>query len=89
MVAFKRERSKMFGTGRVVGKETLDREAGMEILFWLVVAIIVLAVIYGSLMIGKRKETAGREAVKFDVAPGKKEHGIDLQARRKVYDDVT
>ncbi len=61
----------------------------MEILFWVIVAIIVLAVIYGSLNVGKRKETAKREAVKFDIAPDTKEHGIDLQARRKLYDDVT
>ncbi len=61
----------------------------MEILFWLIVAIVVLAVIYGSLIVGKRKEAVGREGVRFDLAPGTKEHGIDLQARRKVYDDIT
>lgn len=60
----------------------------MEILFWVIVAIILLAVIYGSLNVGKRKETPKR-AIKFDIASGTKEHGIDLQARRKLYDDIT
>ncbi len=61
----------------------------MEILFWVIVAVIVLAIIYGFMNVGRRKESAGREPVRFDVAPNTKEHGIDLQARRKLYDDVT
>ncbi len=60
----------------------------MEILLWLILAIIVLAIIYGFMNVGKRKESAGREPPKFNVTPDQR-HGIDLQARRKPYDDVT
>ncbi len=65
-----------------------DRKGEMEILVWLILATIVLAIIYGSMNVGKRKESAGRESPKFDVTPDQR-HGIDLQARRKPYDDVT
>jgi hypothetical protein len=53
-------------------------EGAMEIVFWVIVAIIVLAVVYVcALSFRKRKQAFGRE------------NGIDLQARRKTYDDVT
>jgi hypothetical protein len=62
----------------------------MKILFSLIVAIVVLAVVYiGVLNLWKRKEALGREPARSDVAPDTKEHGVDLQARRKTYDDVT
>jgi hypothetical protein len=55
----------------------------MEIVFWVTVAIVVLAVGYVCVLrFGKRR---GRT----DVAPNTKGHGIDLQARRKTYEDVT
>ena len=62
----------------------------MEIVFWVIVAIIVLAVVYVcALSFRKRKQAFGREPYMSDVVPDTKEHGIDLQARRKTYDDVT
>ena len=62
----------------------------MEIVFWVIVAIIVLAVVYvWALSFRKRKEALGREPSKSDVAPDTKGHGIDLQARRKTFDDLT
>ena len=62
----------------------------MEIVFWVIVAIIVLAVVYVfALSFRKRKVALGREPFMSDVAPDTKGHGIDLQARRKTYDDVT
>jgi nitrate/nitrite transporter NarK len=65
-------------------------EGAMEIVFWVIVAIIVLAVVYvWALSFRKRKEALGRESSMSDGAPDTKGHGIDLQARRKTYDDVT
>ena len=62
----------------------------MEIVFWVIVAIIVLAVVYVcALSFRKRKEALGREPSMSDAAPDTEGHGIDLQARRKTYDDVT
>jgi hypothetical protein len=63
-------------------------EGAMEVVFWTIVAIIVLAVVY-ALSFRKRKEAVGREPPMSDVAPDPKGHGIDLQARRKTHDDVT
>ena len=61
----------------------------MEIVFWVIFVIIMLAVVYvGALSFGKHQEARGRERAKSDVAPDTKEHGIDLQARRKLYDDA-
>ena len=54
----------------------------MEIVFWMIVAMFVIAVVY-ALSFRKRKEALGREPSKSDVAPDPKGHGIDLQARRK------
>lgn len=62
----------------------------MEIIFWVIAAIIVLAVVYVcALNFRKRKEALGRDPARSELAPGKKEHGVDLQARRKTFDDVT
>ena len=62
----------------------------MEIVFWVILAIIVLAFVYVcALSFRKRKEALGREPSMSDGAPDIKGHGIDLQARRKTYDDVT
>ena len=59
-------------------------EGAMEIVFWVIVAIIVLAVVYVcALSFRKRKQAFGREPSMSDVVPDTKEHGIDLQARRK------
>ena len=55
----------------------------MEIVFWAVVAIIALAVGYVCAL------ARGRDPARSDAAPRTKEHGVDLQARRKPYDDVT
>ena len=61
-------------------------EGGMKILFSLIVAIIVLAVVYNcALSFLKRKERLRRKL----IAPDTKEHEVDLQTRRKTYDDVT
>ena len=61
----------------------------MEIVFWVIV-IIALAVVYTcALTLMKRKEAPGRDTARADVAPGTKEHGVDLQALRKVHDDMT
>ncbi|MFZ0053873.1 MAG: hypothetical protein WAL09_03505 [Pseudolabrys sp.] len=55
----------------------------MEIVFWVIVAIIVLAVVYvWALSFRKRKEALGRESSMSDGAPDTKGHGIDLQARK-------
>jgi hypothetical protein len=53
------------------------------------VAIVVLAVGYVcDLNLRTRKAAFGRDPARFDGAPQIKEHGIDLQARRKPFDDV-
>jgi hypothetical protein len=63
-------------------------EGAMEIVFWMIVAMFVIAVVY-AVSFRKRKEALGREPSKSDVAPDTKGHGIDLQARRKTFDDLT
>jgi hypothetical protein len=64
-------------------------EGAMEIVFWVIIAIIVLAIFYVcAVSLRKRKEAFEREPSKSDIAPDTKEHGIDLQARRKTYDDI-
>ncbi|HYA27342.1 MAG TPA: hypothetical protein VEI95_00885 [Acidobacteriota bacterium] len=52
----------------------------------LIVTIIVLAAVYAALRSGKR---LGRQATEPEAASYLREHGDDLQARRKLYDDVT
>jgi hypothetical protein len=65
-------------------------EGAMETVLWVIAAIIVLAVVYVcALSFTRRKEALGDEPSMSDVAPATKEHGIDLQARRKTYDDIT
>ena len=59
----------------------------METVFWVIAAIIVFAVVYVcALSLKKRKESLGGKSTSD---PGTKEHGVDLQARRKLHDDVT
>jgi cytoskeletal protein RodZ len=65
-------------------------EGAMQNVFWVIVAVIVLAVAYALAQnLRKRKGVFGREPSMSDVAPSTKEHGVDLQAHRKTYDDVT
>lgn len=53
----------------------------MEIGFWVIAALVVLLVVYmWARGFRRRKETAAADT---------KEHGVDLQARRKTFDDVT
>jgi len=56
----------------------------MDIIFWAIVTIIALAIVYVCALT-TRKSRLGRSG----AAPGAKEHGVDLQARRKLHDDVT
>jgi hypothetical protein len=63
-------------------------EGALDTLFWVIVAIIVLAVAYVCAQnLRKRKGVFGREPSMSNVST--KEHGVDLQAHRKTYDDVT
>ena len=75
------------GTGnRSLVEKPSVMEGEMKILFSLIVAIIVLAVVYiCALNFLKRKEMVRRKL----IAPDTKEHGVDLQTRRKTYDDIT
>jgi hypothetical protein len=58
----------------------------METEFWVIVAIAVLAVAYTcALTFMKRKEALRRKPTASDT----NEHGVDLQARRKTFDDLT
>jgi len=62
----------------------------MEVVFWPIVAIVVLVVLYVCAQsFRKREEAVPRGPPMSDVAPDTKGDGIDLQARRKTYDDVT
>jgi hypothetical protein len=68
----------------------MDGEGAMETIFWVLGAIIVLAIVYVcALSFRKRKEAIAGKPSTSEVAPGKKEHGVDLQARRKSFDDLT
>jgi hypothetical protein len=66
-------------------------EGTMEmVVFLALVAIVVLVVGYVcALNLRARKAAFGRDPARFDAAPQIKEHGVDLQARRKPFDDVT
>jgi len=65
-------------------------EGPMEIVLWPIGAIIVLAIVYVcALSFRKRKQALEGKPSTSDVPPGTKEHGVDLQARRKTYDDLT
>jgi len=58
----------------------------METVFWVIVAIVVLAVVYTCVLTPmKRKEEVRRTLNASDT----NEHGVDLQARRKPFDDLT
>ena len=58
----------------------------METVFWVIVAIVVLAVVYTCVLTPmKRKEAPPRTL----TAPDTNEHGVDLQPRRKTFDDLT
>jgi len=57
------------------------KEGAMEIVFWVIVTIIALAIVFVCAFLGKRKPPT-------DLAPDPQGHGVDLQARRKTYDDV-
>jgi hypothetical protein len=60
------------------------------VVFWTLVAIVVLAVGYlCALKLRTRKAAVGPDPARFDAPPQIKEHGVDLQARRKTFDDVT
>jgi len=60
------------------------------VVFWALVAIVVPAVGYVcALNLRTRKAGFGRDPARFDAAPQIKKHGVDLQARRKTFDDVT
>jgi len=68
----------------------MDGEGAMETIFWVLGAIIVLAIVYVcALSLRKHKEAIAGKPSTSEVAPGKKEHGVDLQARRKSFDDLT
>jgi len=56
----------------------------MDIVFWAIVTIIALAIVYVCAL-NTRKSRLGHSA----AAPDANEHGVDLQARRKLHDDVT
>ena len=58
----------------------------MKILFSLIVAIIVLAVVYTSALTFMKRKEALRLKL---TAPDTNEHGVDLQARRKTFEDLT
>jgi hypothetical protein len=61
-------------------------EGEMDILLWVIVAIIMLAVVYGYLVGAQKRKKAAPDGAKL---PDAKEHGTDLQAVRKVHDDMT
>jgi cytochrome c-type biogenesis protein CcmH/NrfG len=58
----------------------------METVFWVIVAIVVLAVVYTCVLPFMKRNEALRRTL---TAPDKNEHGVDLQARRKTFDDLT
>ena len=60
------------------------------VVFWALFAIVVLAVGYvWARALNLRTRKLERDAARSDAAPQTKEHGVDLQSRRKTYDDVT
>jgi cytochrome c-type biogenesis protein CcmH/NrfG len=52
----------------------------METVFWVIVAIVVLAVVYTCVLTFMKSKKARRHTL---TAPDTNEHGVDLQARRK------
>ena len=58
----------------------------MEIVFWVIVAIVAIVIAcICALAVAKRRPYRSDGSA---AAPDRKEHGIDLQARRKLHDDV-
>ena len=59
----------------------------MEIVFWVIVVIVALVIAYiCALSVAKRRHYLSDRSA---GAPHPKAHGVDLQARRKLHDDVT
>jgi phosphotransferase system glucose/maltose/N-acetylglucosamine-specific IIC component len=58
----------------------------METVFWVIVAIVALAVVYTCVLTFMKRKEALRRPL---TAPDTNEHGVDLQARRKPFDDLT
>jgi hypothetical protein len=58
----------------------------METVFWVIVAIVVLSVVYTCALTFMKRKEAPRRAL---TPPDTNEHGVDLQARRKTFDDLT
>jgi hypothetical protein len=58
----------------------------METVFWVIVAIVVLAVVYTCVLTFMKSKEAPPRTL---TAPDTNEHGVDLQARRKTFDDLT
>jgi phosphotransferase system glucose/maltose/N-acetylglucosamine-specific IIC component len=58
----------------------------METVFWVIVTIVVLAVVYTCVLTFMKRKEALRRTL---TAPDTNEQGVDLQARRKTFDDLT
>ena len=55
-------------------------EGAMETVFWVIVAIVVLAVVYTCVLIPMKRKDALRRTL---TAPDTNEHGVDLQGANK------
>jgi hypothetical protein len=72
---------------RPLGENPSYVEGAMEIVFWVIVAIVALVIAYiCAVSVAKRRRYRSDRSA---AAPDPKEHGVDLQARRKLHDDVT
>ena len=60
----------------------------MDTVFWVIVVIVALMIVY-VYVVSFREGRLGRKSARSAAALDPKEHGIDLQARRKLHDDVT
>jgi len=59
----------------------------MEIVFWVIVAIVAIVIAYiCALAVAQRRPY---RSDRCSAAPDRNGHGVDLQARRKLHDDVT
>jgi Zn-dependent protease with chaperone function len=59
----------------------------MEIVFWVIVAIVAIVIVYiCALAVAQRRPYRSDRSA---AAPDRNGHGVDLQARRKLHDDVT
>jgi heme/copper-type cytochrome/quinol oxidase subunit 2 len=69
-----------------LGEKPSYLEGAMEIVFWVIVVIVALVIAYVcALSVAKRRRYRSDRS----AAPDPKEHGVDLQAQRKLHDDVT